>query len=152
MNTKSIDVLLVEDSQEDVDLMKEALSYSRLPLRLSVSSDGQEALTILKNSDSETRPDLIILDLNLPRKNGHEVLYVLKNDISLKTIPTIILTTSRSEKDIERCYFNHCNCYICKPLNFNDYFEVIQKIEKFWMEVAQLPSMKNWRGYDNQNA
>ena len=144
MNSKStVKILLVEDSQEDVDLIREALSHSRLEIKLSVMDNGERAMHYLHrhNGFKEVNsPDLIILDLNLPKKNGQEILVEIKKDPALKSIPVVIFTTSRSLDDISKAYGNHTNCYICKPLNLEDFTEAVNKIEDFWFHVVQLPS------------
>ena len=142
MKTALIKILLVEDSLEDIDLIEHAFKSSVLNPQLSVAKDGQEALDFLYKSGTYHNvelPDLIILDLNLPKKSGHQVLAQIKNDPQLKTIPVVILTTSRSPRDALKCYQNYANCYICKPLQFDEFIQVIKEIENFWFSVVQLP-------------
>jgi len=138
-HTKAIDVLLVEDSEEDVNLMIETLKVSDFTINLRVAQDGEEAMLYLKDLQRQM-PDLVILDLNMPRKNGREVLLEMKKDPRLKVIPVVILTTSRSKEDISYCYQNYSNCYICKPLDFDNYFDVIREIERFWLKTVSLPN------------
>lgn len=138
MTTKTLNLLLVEDSQEDIDLMKEALKESAIPSDVHVVKNGQDAMDFLRDA-ANGRPDLILLDLNMPKKNGRQVLKEIKNDPVLKVIPVIVLTTSRSLTDIMECYQSHCNCYICKPIELEGFFKVARKIEEFWFNLAELP-------------
>jgi chemotaxis family two-component system response regulator Rcp1 len=140
--TKPIEILLVEDSPSDAALTIEALKQGRIANRLSHVDDGVEALDFLRQHNKYAdapRPDLIMLDLNLPRKDGREVLAEIKNDPDLKIIPIIVLTTSRSDKDILQSYQLNCNCYITKPVDFTHFIEVIKSIENFWLTVVTLP-------------
>ncbi len=142
MNSKPVDVLLVEDSPEDVDLIKEALGTSDLVVNLSVVEDGKSAMDYLLQQEAfvgANRPDLIILDLNLPKKSGHDILAEIKKDLELKSIPVVVFSTSRSPEDINRAYHNHTNCYICKPLDFEGFIQAVRKIEDFWLNLVQLP-------------
>jgi CheY-like chemotaxis protein len=137
-----IEILLVEDSPGDVELTREALTDSKMANRLHVVEDGEEALAFLRRQPpyaDAIRPDLILLDLNLPRKDGREVLEEIKNDQELKMIPVVILTTSHSEEDIVRTYALHANCYITKPVDFNQFFNVVKSVEDFWFTVVKLP-------------
>lgn len=139
---KSVHVLLVEDNEGDVFLTTEALEDSKFVGEISIARDGQEALDyVFKTNGFEDRntPDLILLDVNLPKKSGHEVLEELKAHPIHKRIPVIILTTSSSRRDIDRCYENHANCYITKPVEVNDFLEAMATIEQFWMNIASLP-------------
>ena len=142
MNVKPIELLLVEDSEPDVRLTIEALHEAKVKNRLWVVEDGVEAIDFLrrqgKYADSP-RPDLILLDLNLPRKDGRQVLKEIKADDSLKRIPVVVLTTSKSEEDVLRAYALHANCYITKPVDFNRFMEVVKSIENFWLTVVRLP-------------
>ena len=143
MNIRPIELLLVEDSEPDVRLTKEALREAKVRNRLSVVEDGVEALAFLRREGQYAdapRPDLILLDLNLPRMDGRQVLEQIKNDKSLKSIPVVILTTSKSEEDVLRAYKLHANCYITKPVDFNRFMEVVQSIEDFWLTVVTLPN------------
>jgi two-component system, chemotaxis family, response regulator Rcp1 len=142
MNIKPIELLLVEDSEPDVRLTIEALREAKVKNRLWVVEDGVEAIDFLRRNGSHAdapRPDLILLDLNLPRKDGRQVLKEIKDDDSLKRIPVVILTTSKSEEDVLRAYDLHANCYITKPVDFNRFMEVVKSIENFWLTVVRLP-------------
>jgi two-component system, chemotaxis family, response regulator Rcp1 len=142
MNVKPIELLLVEDSEPDVRLTVEALREAKVKNRLWVVEDGVEALDFLRRQGRHAdvpRPDLILLDLNLPRKDGRQVLKEIKTDDSLKRIPVVVLTTSKSEEDVLRAYDLHANCYITKPVDFNRFMEVVKSIEDFWLTVVRLP-------------
>ena len=142
MNVVPIELLLVEDSEPDVRLTVEALREAKVKNRLWVVEDGVEAMAFLRRQDGHAdapRPDLILLDLNLPRMDGREVLRQIKNDDSLKRIPVVVLTTSRSEEDVLRAYDLHANCYITKPVDFTRFMEVVRSIEDFWLTVVKLP-------------
>ena len=139
---KLIEVLLVEDSPTDILMTQEALAEDKIMNRLHVVEDGVAALAFLRRQGKYTtvpRPDLILLDLNLPRKNGLEVLAELKVDDDLRCIPVIILTTSQAEEDILKAYGLQANAYITKPVGFNSFIEVVQAIEHFWFGVVTLP-------------
>ncbi len=143
--TRPIEILLVEDSPSDTALTIEALKSGKVVNRLDHVEDGVEALAYLRREGKYSdagKPDLIMLDLNLPRKDGREVLEELKSDPVLKTIPVIVLTTSRSDKDILRSYELHANCYITKPVEFANFLDVIKSIEQFWLTVVTLPQEK----------
>ena len=138
----AIEVLLVEDSPGDVRLTREAFKDAKVHINLHVASDGTEAMSFLKREGGHAnapRPDLILLDLNLPRKDGREVLAEIKEDPALKTIPVVILTTSASEEDILRSYQLHANCYITKPVGLDGFLKVVQSIDNFWLSVVKLP-------------
>ena len=139
---KPIEILLVEDNPGDVRLTREALREGRVLHRMTVASDGEEALEILhrkgKHQDAP-RPDIIFLDLNLPKKDGREVLADIKSDPDLAIIPVVILTTSNAETDILRSYQLHANCYITKPVDLIRFIEVVKNIEEFWFAVVVLP-------------
>ena len=142
----SIEVLLVEDSPGDVRLTKEAFREANGEIQLHVASDGMEAMAFLRNEGihiGAPRPDFILLDLNLPRMDGREVLAQIKNDEGLKTIPTIILTTSEAEIDIVKRYELHANCYLSKPVQLDDFEGVVRSINDFWMTKAKLPQQRN---------
>ncbi|MEN6459281.1 MAG: response regulator [Thermoguttaceae bacterium] len=142
MTLKPIELLLVEDSEPDVRLTIEALREAKVKNRLWVAEDGVEALDFLYQRNSHAgvpRPDLILLDLNLPRMDGREVLREIKDDESLRRIPVVILTTSRSEQDVLKAYDLHANCYITKPVDFTRFMEVVKSIEDFWLTVVKLP-------------
>ena len=139
---KPIDILLVEDSPAEVRLTREALKESKLHNVLRVACDGVEALESLHRRGthaSDPRPDLILLDLNLPKKNGREVLAEIKSDPNLKRIPVVILTTSRDEQDILVSYNLHANCYITKPVDLTQFMTVVKSVEDFWMCIVKLP-------------
>lgn len=138
----AIEILLVEDNPGDVRLTREALKDSKLHNNLSVVRDGVEAMAFLKQEGafgSAPRPDIILLDLNLPRKDGREVLEEIKDDERLKRIPVVILTTSNDETDILASYNLHANCYITKPVDLNRFVEIVKTIEGFWFSIVKLP-------------
>ena len=137
-----IEILLVEDNPGDVRLTREAFRDGRVSNNLSVVSDGVEALAFLRREGSHghaPRPGLVLLDLNLPRKDGREVLAEIKTDPYLRRIPVVVLTTSEAEADILRSYDLNANCYITKPVDFDRFLEVIKSIEEFWLTIVQLP-------------
>ncbi|MDT4923390.1 MAG: hypothetical protein QOG01_1103 [Pseudonocardiales bacterium] len=138
----SLGVLLVEDDPGDVLIAQEALRASKLNSRLTVVPDGVEALAYLRREDGYAdaeRPDLILLDLNLPRKTGHEVLAEVKADPSLRKIPVVVLTTSGAAEDVARSYDLHANVFVTKPVDFDHFAEVVRQIDDFFITVAQLP-------------
>lgn len=145
MNTNReslIDILLVEDNVGDVRLTVEALKEGKVRNNLQVVSDGVEAMAYLRRQGkyhSAPRPGLILLDLNLPRKDGREVLAEIKEDAVLKRIPIVVLTTSEAEEDIIKSYDLHANCYITKPVDLNKFIEVVKIIDHFWLSIVQLP-------------
>ncbi|HVU63220.1 MAG TPA: response regulator [Phycisphaerales bacterium] len=137
-----IEILLVEDSVGDVELTREALQEARVANRLNVVHDGVEAMSFLRREGryaDAPRPDLILLDLNMPRMDGRKVLAAIKDDPALKTIPVVILTTSSDEADVLRSYSTHANCYLVKPVDVNQFFEQIRSLEGFWLAVVKLP-------------
>ena len=139
---RPIEILMVEDSPTDVLITQEALEQAKVRNYLHVVEDGVEALAFLRKEGQYAgapRPDLILLDLNLPRKDGREVLAEIKADEHLKTIPVVILTTSKAEEDVLRAYGLHANCYITKPVDLTRFIEVVQAIENFWFTVVTLP-------------
>ncbi len=140
---RSVEILLVEDSASDADLTEEALSEGKVLNHLHWVQDGVEALAFLhrqgKYSDAP-RPDLILLDLNLPKKDGREVLAQIKADPNLKLIPVVILTTSAAERDILRTYELNANCYVTKPIDLEQFISVVKLIEEFWLALVKLPS------------
>jgi two-component system, chemotaxis family, response regulator Rcp1 len=141
-DAEAIEVLLVEDSPGDVRLTREAFKDAKVHINLHVAADGTEAIAFLKREGQNAnapRPDLILLDLNLPKKDGREVLAEIKESPSLKTIPVVILTTSASEEDILRSYQLHANCYITKPVGLEGFLKVVQSIDNFWLSVVRLP-------------
>jgi CheY-like chemotaxis protein len=137
-----IEVLLVEDSAGDVRLTREAFKEAKMYINLHVVPDGAEAMAFLKRESKyadATRPDLILLDLNLPKKDGREVLQEIKESPTLKSIPVVVLTTSASEADILRSYRHHANCYITKPVGLEGFLEVVRSIDGFWLSVVKFP-------------
>lgn len=139
---KPIEILLVEDSASDVRLTREAMHGAKVLNNLNVVGDGVEAMAYLRREGkyaNATRPDLILLDLNMPRKDGREVLAEVKGDPSLKRIPVVILTVSNSEEDILKSYNLHANCFISKPVNLSQFLKVVESIESFWLTIVELP-------------
>jgi CheY-like chemotaxis protein len=139
---KPIEILLVEDNPADVRLTQEALREGKVRNNLHVARDGVEALEFLRRQGKfadSPRPDLVLLDLNLPRKDGREVLAHVKDDEELKTIPIVVLTTSSAETDILRSYSLHANCYITKPVDLEQFVKVVKSIDDFWLTVVRLP-------------
>ena len=139
---RPIEILLVEDNPGDVRLTIEALREGKVRNNLNVASDGVEALAFLRRTGSfasAPRPDLILLDLNLPKKDGREVLSEIKADRGLRSIPVVILTTSRAEQDVLRSYHLHANCYITKPVDLDQFITVVKSIEDFWLTIVTLP-------------
>lgn len=135
-------ILLVEDNEGDILLTKEAFSEANLSNEISVVKDGQQAIKYLNKEagfENEKTPDIILLDLNIPKINGLDVLKIIKSDPFLKTIPVIILSTSNSEKDILQSYERHANCYLTKPVNFSNFTSLIQMVTDFWITAVQLP-------------
>ena len=140
--SRPVEVLLVEDNPGDVRLTQEALKDGRVMVNLTVASDGVEALDILNRRsghEKAARPDLILLDLNLPRKNGREVLEEIKADEDLKRIPVIVMTTSKAEQDIHKVYNLNANCYVTKPVDLDEFLNVVRSIEDFWLTIVTLP-------------
>ena len=143
MIAKPIEILMVEDSPGDVRLAIEALKEAKVLNNFSVVEDGVEAMAFLRRQGKHAaapRPDLILLDLNLPKKDGREVLAEVKSDDSLKAIPVVVLTTSQAEQDIVRSYELHANCYITKPVDLDQFMTVVKSVESFWLTVVKLPS------------
>ena len=139
---RPIEILLVEDSPGDVELTEEALRDAKVRNNLSVARDGEEALTFLRREGrfaDAVRPDLILLDLNLPKKDGRQVLREIKADPALKRIPVVVLTTSAAEQDILKTYELHANCYVTKPVDLDQFITVVQSIEDFWLAIVKLP-------------
>lgn len=139
---RSVEILLVEDNPDDVDLTLEAFRESNSQSRLHVVEDGVEALAFLRRQGAyaaSPRPDLILLDLNLPRKTGHEVLAEIKVDPELRTIPVVVLTTSAADADVARSYELAANCYITKPVDLDAFFGVVRIVDRFWRDIATLP-------------
>jgi two-component system, chemotaxis family, response regulator Rcp1 len=140
---RPIEILLVEDNPGDVRLTVEALKDGKVSNRLHVAMDGVEALAFLRQEGPHAgapRPDVILLDLNLPKKDGREVLAEIKADDHLRRIPVVVLTTSSSEQDILRTYDLHANCYITKPVDLDQFMDVVRSIENFWLSVVKLPN------------
>ena len=140
---KKLGVLLVEDDPGDVMIAQEALLAGHVDSRLEVVSDGVEAIAYLRREDGyadAARPDLILLDLNLPRKSGHEVLAEVKADPALRSIPVVVLTTSGLLEDVSRCYDHDANVYVTKPVDFEQFTQVVKQIDDFFLSVAELPS------------
>lgn len=139
---RPIEILMVEDNPGDVRLTREALKGAKVSNTLRVVEDGAAALDFLYQRGDygdAPRPDLILLDLNLPKKNGREVLEEIKQDAQLKTIPVVILTTSQAEEDVVRAYSLHANCYITKPVDFAQFTKIVRTIEDFWLSIVTLP-------------
>jgi chemotaxis family two-component system response regulator Rcp1 len=138
-----INILLADDSPEDIDLAMEALEGTKLANSVSVVNDGVEALAFLRRQGkyaSAPRPSLIFLDLNMPKKDGREVLEEIKNDPDLKDIPVVILTTSKDEEDIAKSYKAHANCYVNKPVSMAEFVKVVHAIDNFWFAIVELPA------------
>lgn len=140
---QTIEVLLVEDNAGDVRLTKEALKESSLLIHLNVARDGEEAMAFLRREGVHAgtpTPDLILLDLNLPRKDGREVLQEIKADADLKRIPVVVLTTSEADSDVLTTYGLHANCYITKPVDMDQFIKIVKLLEEFWFTIVKLPS------------
>jgi len=138
----AIEILLVEDNPGDVRLTEEALKESKIAVNMRVANDGIEALAMLRREGQHAdlpAPDLILLDLNMPRMDGRELLRQIKTDDHLKRIPVVVLTTSAAEQDIVKAYDLHANCYITKPVDLNQFIEIVKSIEGFWLTVVKLP-------------
>jgi two-component system response regulator len=139
---KAAQVLLVEDNPDDVELTLEALTDSKIKMEVHVVADGVAAMQFLRQEDeykNKPRPDLILLDLNLPKMDGREVLKEIREDQNLTDLPVVVLTTSQSDEDITKMYKLHANCYISKPVDFLKFSEIIQQIEGFWLQLVKLP-------------
>jgi CheY-like chemotaxis protein len=143
MDSRTIEILLVEDNPGDARLTLEAFKEGKVINNLVVMSDGVEALAYLRRQGAyvnSTTPDLILLDLNLPKKDGRQVLAEIKADERLRLIPVVVLTTSTAQEDVARAYGNHANCYITKPVDLDQFLHVVQSIETFWLSLVKLPS------------
>jgi Response regulators consisting of a CheY-like receiver domain and a winged-helix DNA-binding domain len=139
---KQIEILLVEDNEGDVGLVEEVFHEAKIRNKLNVAEDGEEAMLFLRKEGkflNVSRPDIILLDLNLPLKDGREVLKEIKEDDDLKRIPVVVLTTSKAEEDVLKSYDLHANSYITKPVDFDQFIKVIKSIEDFWLDVVKLP-------------
>ena len=139
---KRFEILLVEDNPGDVMLTQEAFREGEFPYRLSVAEDGEQALRFLRREDgfrNAPRPDLILMDLNLPKKDGRELLAEVKSDPALGHIPVIVLTMSEADQDIVRAYKLHANCYLTKPIRMDEFLRMMKSIEEFWLNLARLP-------------
>ena len=142
MSSRTIEILLVEDNPGDVRLTLEAFKEAKVINHLTVVNNGVEALAYLRRQGdyaNATMPDLILLDLNLPKMDGRQVLAAIKEDQHLMTIPVVVLTTSASQDDIQRAYGHHANCYITKPVDLDQFLRVVQSIESFWLSLVKLP-------------
>lgn len=140
---RPVEILLVEDNEADIRLTVEGIKEAKIHNNLHITRDGDEAMDFLLNRGNHkdaVTPDLILLDLNLPKKDGREVLKEIKNDAELAHIPVVILTTSEAEKDIVKSYRLHANCYVTKPMGLDQFVEVIRVIENFWFSIVKLPS------------
>jgi len=140
-----VEILLVEDNPGDVRLTKEALREGKVYNNLHWAKDGVEALEFLRRQGKHAkapRPDIILLDLNLPKKDGREVLEIIKGDEQLKNIPVVVLTTSKAEEDVVRSYALHANCYVTKPVDLEKFIVVVKSIDRFWLTVVTLPPSK----------
>ncbi len=147
-NCRPIEILLVEDNPGDVRLIKEVFKDGRVLNNINVVADGVEAISYLSKEGKHTvrpNPDLILLDLNLPRKNGRDVLAEIKNDARFKKIPVVILTSSKAEEDIVRAYELCGNCYVTKPLDLDQFMRVVKEIEEFWLNIVKLPTFPDNR-------
>lgn len=143
--TRPIEILLVEDNPGDADLTREAFATGKIDNVLHVVSDGVEAMAFLRcqgKYSGAARPDLVLLDLNLPRKDGREVLAEIKSDETLKRIPVVVLTTSRDEADVLKSYNLHANCFISKPIDLGEFIRAVRSIEDFWLTIVSLPGGK----------
>lgn len=142
---KTMKILLVEDNEGDIILTTEALQTAAASNKIVIARDGYKALLYLTEAENvkDPLPDLILLDINLPRMNGHELLRNIKKNNTLKHIPVVMLSTSSSKNDIDNSYQNHANCYITKPNDLNEFFTVIERLEKFWGSTAQLPGRQS---------
>ena len=139
---EDLDILIVEDNPGDVRLVREALKACASSHRLQVARDGEEALAMLRRQpphQGSSRPNLVLLDLNLPRMDGRELLAQLKHDPELRRIPVVVLTTSGAERDVQSSYDLHANCYVTKPVDLGQFLEVVKSIEDFWLTIVRLP-------------
>ncbi len=142
ISSKSLDILVVEDSPSDAKLMMHMLKMAKLQNQINLVKDGVEAMAFLNQKppyENASRPDLILLDLNLPKMNGFEVLEQIKQDPHLKVIPVVVMTTSDAEEDILKSYERFANCYVTKPINFEQFTNIVQSIDNFWFSIVKLP-------------
>ena len=140
----AVDILLIEDNPGDVRLTREALKEAKLAINLKVANDGLEAMKMLHQEGEYANlplPDLVLLDLNMPKMDGREVLHQIKTDENLKRIPVVVLTTSAADKDVLQAYGQHANCYITKPVELDQFMEIVKSIEDFWLTVVKLPKV-----------
>lgn len=140
---KDLEILLVEDNEGDIRLTIEAFKEAKITNEVKVVRDGEEALDYLRkqgNYAGVPSPDIVLLDINLPKVDGKEVLSTMKNDPLLKSIPVIMLTTSSADSDVQESYDNHANCYVIKPVDLNKFMEVIRSIEDYWVSIVKLPN------------
>jgi CheY-like chemotaxis protein len=138
-----LEILLVEDNLGDIRLTEEIFGECEIPIRLNIARDGEEAIARLRGEGTyaaTTRPDLILLDLNLPKKDGREVLAELKADLELRRIPVVVMTTSSASSDVIKSYDLHANCYLTKPVEIDEFITVVQSIKSFWLQIVRLPS------------
>ena len=143
MNSRTVEILLVEDNPGDARLTLEAFKEGKVLNNITIMGDGVEALAYLRrqgNYSGAVQPDIILLDLNLPKMDGREVLAEIKADEQLKKIPVVVLTTSEAEEDVARAYSSHANCYITKPVELEEFLNVVQSIDSFWLSLVKLPS------------
>jgi CheY-like chemotaxis protein len=143
MKIRPVQILLVEDSPTDVELTREALQDAKIANELHHVEDGEQAMAFLRGEEpyaDRLRPDVVVLDLNLPRKDGREVLADIKGDAELRSIPVIVLTTSGAGDDVEHAYSNYVNAYIRKPIDFNEFTQTVRSFEQFWLSIVTLPS------------
>jgi CheY-like chemotaxis protein len=143
MNPRAIEILMVEDNEGDVILTREALKAAKVANHVSVARDGVEAMEFLRRSGqfaSAPRPDLVLLDLNLPRRNGRQVLADMKSDPALRAIPVVVLTSSKAEEDVAKAYELQANCYIVKPVDLGNLIQIVGAIDSFWLSVVRLPA------------
>jgi CheY-like chemotaxis protein len=141
--TRPVEILLVEDSKGDIGLIEEVFEDAKIRNILHIVEDGEEAIAFLRGEGEFSdvpRPDIILLDLNLPKKDGREVLEEVKSDDKLRNIPVVVLTISKAEEDILRSYNLHANAYITKPVDFDQFIKVVKSIESFWLEIVKLPT------------
>jgi two-component system, chemotaxis family, response regulator Rcp1 len=145
-NVAPIELLLIDDDDKDIFLTKRAFRKSRISSQIQVARNGEEGLALLRREspfEAANRPDLIVLDLNMPRMNGHEFLEIVKTEDDLKSIPVIVMTMSQSDADMSRCYQNHANAFMSKPIELDHFMTVIEAIEAFWFAAVRLPQHRD---------